>query len=255
MTESRYDHLSVEPSAIGAPSQPTEPAIHPDRRGSAESATTVSDNGDPLVPVTPATAPGIVCVNAYAATGWAGTSDTVWLRSATLEHLHSAAARLPMGLGLAIFDGWRSITTIRSLYDHFYGPGSTLEPGFLADPDDDTIIPPHLTGGAVDVTLTWRGQPLSLGTAFDDFTPRAHLRSLEERTCELGEQPHELGERTCEPDRSLRRLLYRVMTNAGFAPFDLEWWHYSWGDQDWSDWTGSSPAIYGSAQPATRERT
>jgi zinc D-Ala-D-Ala dipeptidase len=157
-----------------------------------------------------------VCVGCYHRAGWPGTSERTWLRSGVADRLAVVEAGLPDGFGLAIFDGWRSEETIRALYAHFYGPGSTLEPGYLADPNagDD---PPHLTGGAVDLTLTWDGNPLSLGTPFDEFTPRAHLRALEAAP---DDSPDAL-------DRDLRRLLCAAMTDAGLAPYSEEWWHYS----------------------------
>jgi D-alanyl-D-alanine dipeptidase len=41
-----------------------------------------------------------------------------------------------------------------------------------------------------------------------------------------------------------RTLLYAVMSEAGFVNAPVEWWHYSYGDQDWALRTGHSMAIY-----------
>jgi len=232
-----YDHLSVDPSLLALPrldALPSIPRALTPGMSPAAGGVPIGESGEPLVPLDP-DSDRVGVVNAYFVTGWAGTSSVVWLRSAVRDRLVGAAGDLPGGFGLAVYDGWRSMTTVRALYNHFYGPGSTLAPGFLADPDDVDVVPPHLTGGALDVTLTWRGAALSLGTSFDDFTPLAHLRSLE------SEEE--------DPLRSLRRLLYRTMIDAGFAPFDQEWWHYSWGDQDWAAWTGSAVAHYGATEP------
>ncbi|MFN8050608.1 MAG: M15 family metallopeptidase [Acidimicrobiales bacterium] len=174
------------------------------------------------------------CLACYHAADWPGTSATTWLRAGVVRRLADIESRLPSGFGLAIFDGWRSMETVRALYAHYYGPGSTLEPGYLADPDA-AGVPPHLTGGAVDLTLSWQGVPLSLGTAFDEFTPRAAADALE------------LGEETV--DRDLRRFLRDVMTTAGFAPYAEEWWHFSWGDDDWARWSGADSALYGATAP------
>jgi len=178
-----------------------------------------------------------MCLHAYRQVGWPGTPDIAWLRAGAAERLQIAAEQLPIGFGFAVFDSWRSIETIRALYSHFYGPGSVLEPGFLADPDAPGLVPPHLTGGAIDLTLTWEGTPLSLGTPFDEFSDRAHLQALEP------------DPEPSEPDRSLRRLLYQAMTGAGFAPFNQEWWHYSWGDAAWALWSGEPAAQYGAVTP------
>ncbi|QQR69366.1 MAG: hypothetical protein IPI58_01405 [Alphaproteobacteria bacterium] len=34
------------------------------------------------------------------------------------------------------------------------------------------------------------------------------------------------------------------MTSVGFAPFDGEWWHFSYGDREWAKYYGRSHAIY-----------
>lgn len=174
---------------------------------------------DHLVPVDGAHR-GITCLNAYRAAGWDGTTDTTWLRRRALERLLTLADALPEPWGLAVFDGWRSDETVRALWRHYYGPGSTLEAGFLADPDDDRIDPPHATGGAVDLTFTWDRAPLSLGTHFDDFT-HAAAADADVR----------------EPDATLRRLLRRSMARAGFVSSTTEWWHFSHGDRAWADET------------------
>jgi zinc D-Ala-D-Ala dipeptidase len=140
-----------------------------------------------------------------------------------------------------VFDGWRSPETIRALFDHFYGPGSTLTPGFLADPDDPDLVPPHLTGAAVDVTLAWQGQALALGCQFDDFSERAWAHSLE--------TPSPTAAPAQEPDRSLRRLLHAVMRAAGMVGFREEWWHFSYGDQRWAASERQPGAVYGPTRP------
>lgn len=182
----------------------------------------------------------ITLLNLYRRDGWAGTDDRVWLRQGVATRLSAAAATLPDGFGLAVYDGWRSPMTVRALYEHFYGPDSTLPPGFLADPDNPHVVPPHTTGAAVDVTLTWRGTALALGTVFDDFTDAAHLRSLEDA---VGTS-HEI------PSRALRRLLHDRLGAQGFVGMAEEWWHVSWGDQHWAAVTGSTAAPYGPTAPS-----
>lgn len=194
----------------------------------------VEECGEPLVEL--AESGRIRLLNLYFATGWSGTDRRVWLRESVARALGEAVAGLPDGFGLAVFDGWRSPETVRALYDHFYGPGSTLRPGFLADPDEPGAVPPHLTGAAVDLTLTWEGRALALGTYFDDFTPRAARRALEDDPAE-------------EPARSLRRLLHHHLGAAGFVGVAEEWWHVSMGDQRWAVATGAPCARFGPVEP------
>lgn len=229
--EDVYASLSRPPGEVGAPAVDAAP-LPPDP-APVESLPAVVECGEPLVAVDG----HLPCLAAYRQAGWPGTEATTWLRADVVARLVAAHDALPRGFGLAVFDGWRSARTIRALWDHYYGPGSALEPGFLADPGGDGV-PPHLTGGAVDLTLTWHGAPLSLGTPFDEFSSRAHLRALE------AAGP--------EPDRSLRRLLRHALVEQGFAPFAQEWWHVSHGDQDWAAATGAPAARYGPSAPPSR---
>ena len=67
-----------------------------------------------------------------------------------------------------------------------------------------------------------------MGTGFDDFTEKSLTSHFESQSSDI---------------RDNRRLLYRVMTEAGFTNYPLEWWHYDYGDSFWSYYTGK-PAIY-----------
>ena len=222
------EFAGVEFDRAAAPITLESPAV------TTRSATVLTTEcGEPLV----AADGSLACINAYRVGGWPGTDHRVWLRSGVVDRLLAAERQLPNGFAFAIFDGWRSAETIRALYHHFYGPGSTLAPGFLADPDDPTRIPPHGTGGAVDLTLSWQGAPLSLGTPFDEFTDRAHLEALEAS----GPEDH--------LSRDLRRLLFHTMTSHGFAPYAEEWWHFSHGDVAWALADGEAIARYGPTSP------
>lgn len=221
--------LQHEPADLEAPDAPALTGLP-----TVTTLPAVEESGEPLVEVRPTQQ--IQILNLYARQGWPGTSPTVWLRASVLEALHRTAQTLPPGFGLAIFDAWRSPVTVRALYEHFYGPGSALAPGFLADPDDPVVTPPHTTGAAVDLTLTWEGRALALGTCFDDFSPRATRRALED-------------DPTAEPSRSLRRLLHHHLETEGFVGLASEWWHVSIGDQHWAAVTGAPSARYGPISP------
>lgn len=206
------------------------PPVHVQPVGSPL-AEAVSDSGEPFAPIPRS----LIELNAYRWAGWPGTRRTMWLRHSVVNRLRRAASTLPEGYGLAVFDAWRSPATVRALWNHFYGPGSTLAPGFLADPDDPGMIPPHLTGGAVDLTLTWDGTPLNLGCGFDHFGSDAHADAFESD-----------GRSTVV--RQLRRLLHHAMSQAGFCGLAEEWWHFSWGDQLWAARNGTEP-VFAAATP------
>ena len=39
------------------------------------------------------------------------------------------------------------------------------------------------------------------------------------------------------------------MTEAGFAPYEQEWWHYSYGDRAWAEHHGHAAPLYGATSP------
>lgn len=160
--------------------------------------------------------------------GWHHARPGCWLRASVLDRLGAAADSLPDHWGLAVFDGWRPLDLQAELYDAAYRDADLPE-GFVAYPDPDpTTPPPHLTGGAVDLTLTRDGTPLALGTGFDDFSALAWTDALEG---------------TPGADRDARRLLYGTMRDQGFVVLDCEWWHFEHGTRLWGALTGGSPSL------------
>lgn len=181
---------------------------------------------DPLVSLVPSDR--LVLTGAYRGNGWPSAIDATLVRRSVAHQLDQVIAALPAGFGLAIFDAWRPLALQAELYDAAYGhPG--LPPGFVAEPlSDPHRPPPHLTGATVDLTLAYEGQPLALGTGFDDFTERAHADHLE-------------GVDDDHPDlaaRDGRRVLAHAMRGAGFVVLDCEWWHFETGTRYWSAVTG-----------------
>ncbi|MED4582544.1 M15 family metallopeptidase [Brevibacillus choshinensis] len=95
---------------------------------------------------------------------------------------------------------------------------------FSAAPD----VAGHPTGGAVDVRIIGSdGAPIDMGPAFVPDKD-VHVFSL-------------FVER---PVWNNRQLLRNCMVKAGFAPFDGEWWHFSYGDREWANYYGKAEAIY-----------
>lgn len=175
---------------------------------------------EPLVPLGP-----IRSIDAYERLKILGARDLV-VRRDVLRRLIAADRGLPSGFRLLVLDAWRSVEEQQRLVDHYSAIGDTA--GWVADTSKASFRAPHTTGGAVDLTLMFNGIGLSLGSQFDEFADVAHLRSLEESP---------------GPERELRRILGRVMLDAGFAPYRLEWWHWSYGDDVWAARAGE-PAIY-----------
>ncbi|MGI9604990.1 MAG: hypothetical protein ACR2P0_02505, partial [Acidimicrobiales bacterium] len=131
-----------------------------------EPSAPIDPSDEPLIPVAHTR---IRVLSNYWHAGWSAAISSTWLRRSTFERLVAVAESLPPRWGLAVFDGWRPIELQQELFD-----AATEYPGLMAPPSSDpSTPPPHLTGGAVDLTLTFDGTPLALGSGFDDVTERA----------------------------------------------------------------------------------
>lgn len=181
--------------------------------------------------------PRISCTASYWHKGLTGAVESTLVRSGTAALLYGVADSLPDRFGMTVFDAWRPLALQTLLYDTVAGATD----GYLSVPSTDPRTPPpHTTGGTVDVTLSFDGHPLSLGTAFDDFTDLAHPHSLEDANNVSG-----LGA-DGPLAQKLRRMLFNVMTGAGFVVYPMEWWHFEYGTRRWSFHTGEAPK-YGPA--------
>ena len=113
-------------------------------------------------------------------------------------------------------------------------------------PSYDVLQPSiHNTGGAVDLTIIGPdGEPLDMGTSFDAFSEATWTDYFEpgfsrNETMEGNAN----GPGATNTVISNRRMLYNVMTAAGFTNLPSEWWHYDYGDNMWAQLTGGK-AIY-----------
>ena len=186
-----------------------------------------------------------------------GSIPGVFIRSSVGERLRAVNTRLASaGIELYLFDAWRPQAVQRYFHDVWFPAWLSKRQPELAGqalveevekywsaPTAGAASPsPHATGGAVDLTLRFVAtkQPLFMGGLFDDVTEDAWTDSFERR------QLHSMSD---DEACASRRLLYWVMTEAGFANNPTEWWHYSWGDQMWARLTGQPAAYYGPCDP------
>ncbi|WP_430501524.1 M15 family metallopeptidase [Micromonospora trifolii] len=106
--------------------------------------------------------------------------------------------------------------------------GSTLDLTLVDDPAASQ--PPYRVGQPLVACTAPRGQrfadnSIDMGTGFDCFDPRAHTADS----------------RVTGTARDNRRLLQRLMTDAGFVNYDREWWHYSLRDEPYPDTFFAAP--------------
>ena len=97
---------------------------------------------------------------------------------------------------------------------------------FIAVPD----VAGHVTGGAVDLTITTPDGDIDMGTKIADFTDEELIQ-----TYAKGVTPTQMEN---------REWLLIMMRSQGFAPFYGEWWHFSYGDKEWACFYNHKKSLY-----------
>jgi D-alanyl-D-alanine dipeptidase len=203
-----------------------------DRRilsAAAMRAVPVHDNGEPLVRLSPE--PGLV---------FGPPLPYAWLRQGTLARLRQAVRALRAEDPLATMQllyAYRSLAAQREGFAASRARAEAAHPDWSAEALDEEAhlfaalpdVAGHPTGGAVDVTILRQGQPLDMGTGYADWASPLIFTYAEGLT----------------PEQTANRaLLRRAMVAAGFAPFNGEWWHFSYGDREWALVWDAPAALY-----------
>lgn len=175
-------------------------------------------------------------------------SDSIFLREGVAKKLLAAQATFDGKYQFKIWDGHRPRSVQDAIYNDYYArlkkensdwDEDALHHGtekFVTKATAQKRIPPHSTGGAVDLTLVDSDEKeLDMGTIFDFFGPEASPLYYEE---------NEIDENV----KKNRRILRDAMLLQGFTADDDEWWHFDYGDQLWALRSENSPAIYGEAK-------
>ena len=181
----------------------------------------------------------------YSKLNISGAISKCYMRKGVCERLKLAESYLPKGLRFKIYDAWRPFEVQLSLYNAYRRKVERENSGlsdeeidkltklFVSMPTRDELMGPvHATGGAIDLTIVdCNGKELDMGTKFDFFGDMANTDYFEKNDV----NPHV---------RENRRILYHVMTKAGFTNLPTEWWHYDYGNRFYAYYSGKS-AVYG----------
>lgn len=178
--------------------------------------------------------------------------DYCWVRREVYRKLLRVQKSLPPGLALRLYEGLRSLPMQKLLFDEEKARVAAAQPGvsaqevheqatiLVAPPvqwDGTPNIPPHSTGGAVDIEIVDAdGRVIDFGMEIKDWTgvPAAFCQTR-----------HDKLSATAQANRL---LLAEAMQAEGFVNYAREWWHYSYGDRYWAWLTGRPNAIYGPAE-------
>ena len=133
-----------------------------------------------------------------------------------LKKAHSILVADHPELTFTIYDGVRPLSVQQILWDNLDKPDK-VKPIYVADPKKGSL---HNYGVAVDLTISKAasGEVLDMGTGFDFFGYPAYPAREEQMLRE--------GKITGEQVEN-RKLLRKVMSEAGFHGIGSEWWHFN----------------------------
>ncbi|MEV4172457.1 M15 family metallopeptidase [Nonomuraea sp. NPDC049709] len=169
------------------------------------------------------------------------------VRLSVADRLIAAQTRLPRELRLLVVEGFRpaalqqryfaeSVAMHRAKHPAWDDRRAYLETSRYVSPPE---VAPHVSGGAVDLTLcTVSGTELTMGTQVNATPP------------ESDEACYTAFPGISAEARRNRDVLATAMASAGFVNYPTEWWHWSYGDRYWAFTTSSPYARYGMSRAA-----
>ncbi|MFC3908005.1 M15 family metallopeptidase [Legionella dresdenensis] len=177
-------------------------------------------------------------------------TDYTKMRSEVYRRLLSAQKALPDNLKFCLYEGYRSLSLQKTLFEERYRQIAACHPDWrhqqlfnetmkLISPvlnlDGTPNIPPHATGAAIDVYLVDQNDcVVDMGLHPADWLSDTDAL-LSETDCKL----------ISDQAKKYRRIMCQVLGEAGFVNYPTEYWHWSYGDRYWAYMTGREHAIYG----------
>lgn len=135
--------------------------------------------------------------------------------ASALKRAQQILRRTHPGLTLKVYDAARPMSVQQKMWNVVAGTPKYI---YVSNPAHGGGL--HNYGLAVDITIAdSNGDSIPMGTRIDNMTPLAHI----DREDLLVSQ-RRLGREAVEN----RRLLRRVMTEAGFHTLRSEWWHFNY---------------------------
>jgi len=166
------------------------------------------------------------------------SKNTCYIRKSVALKLCKAQKLLPVDYYLMIWEAHRPLKVQKKMYSDLYNKLKKKHYNWTKEKikqETDKfvapieIIPPHSTGGTIDLTIIGpNGKQLNMGTKLDTFNKKSHTFSKVISKISMNN----------------RKLLIKVMTKSGFVNYPIEWWHWSYGDRYWAATLKKKFSIY-----------
>jgi D-alanyl-D-alanine dipeptidase len=165
------------------------------------------------------------------------TGDSIFVRRPVVDMLYWAGQELKnldRTLTLKVVYGFRALELQTRLFEAAKAAlaGQYPDEGELIEVAHRQVAVPSVagypTGGAVAVDILRDGLPVDMGT----------------KVMEASRDSFTFSPFVSREAWDHRQLLRRAMMAAGFAPYDGEWWHFSYGDKEWARFYRRPGALY-----------
>jgi len=203
----------------------------------------IQENNEPLIDLSKF---NFILEPSYFNQGFA-KDKRIFLREGVAKKLDEIQKNLKI-YKFKIWDGFRPRTVQNVIYDKLYNEFKSKHPdwsqeklefevgAFITPAKEPDRIPPHATGGTIDLTLVdaTTGDELNMGTGFDYFGPEASSDYFDKNSIN-------------ETVKQNRILFREAMFSKEFVQYTEEWWHFDYGNQLWALSLNKPFAIYGEA--------
>lgn len=176
--------------------------------------------------------------------------DYTKMRRTVYEKLIQAQASLPSRFKLKLYEGYRSISLQEILFNDRYQTIKNMLPDWgheklliesakLVSPvinlDGTKNIPPHSTGGAIDIYLiNEQGGCVDMGIKVENWSIDINGSISKMHSNEISDNA-----------KKHRKIMSKALTQAGFVNYPAEYWHWSYGDRYWAYCQKKAVALYG----------
>jgi len=177
-------------------------------------------------------------------------TDYTFMRQFVYEKLLEAQNMLPTGIRFRLYEAYRSLALQEMLFTERYKKLQAANPSWSHDQlfientrlvspvtnlDGSINVPPHSTGGAIDVCLIDEdGHILEMGLNLNDWMLDIDGSISITNSTKISK----------EAQRN-RLIMNKVLIDAGFVNYPTEYWHWSYGDRYWAFHKKQPHAVYG----------
>lgn len=183
--------------------------------------------------------------NANAGFYHAPHSECFKVREGLFKALKKMVSSLPEGIGIYVYEAYRPMSVQKQYFDKVFNETKERNPtlkdeeifqqtAVIVSPVVDNV-PPHCTGGAIDITLINlnTNEPLDMGKFGVLFGKNEVAETHSDKITSV--------------QKKNRVMLLQAAEKAGLVNYPMEWWHYSIGDRYATYMLGKKYAIYGFA--------